>query len=341
MIYTMQPHVVSKYSTHTEPRPFIFELTLTAGLPLNITLSSNQVYPYYNYNVDVNGVRRHTGLNGDVTLTFTTPGKYLVDVSGIYPTFSITGSVLNVQNILDVKQWGTQIWRGNLVSPNSSNSNWNRILTAIDKPDLRLVNSLRFALSNINQPTSTIVLSKWNTRYVTSFQEIASVINVNTLNLSGWKTNNVTSMVSSFTQAKINTLNLNGWNTSNVTTMSNMFRLAIIPNLNVNHFDVGKVQSFEGMFEGTSWTNMIELSNWKPTSLVTADTMFVNAVNNSNNTIELDRIYQNWAQYLPTHTSGTHILDFGRARCSNSVLSFRTQIINKGWTIYDDRSPRP
>lgn len=336
MIYTMQPHVVSKYSTVTEPRPYIIEVT--SIIVTTMTFVTSPLYNYYNYNVNVNGIRIHSNVTGNVTLNFSTPGVYKIELSGIYPQINFNFPLAHYLS-MNLKQWGTQIWRDSIPSPRLNGFDKYQI-DAIDIPDLRLVNSLYYSLSNQNV-NSSMNLTKWKTKHVTNMIGLATNTKVKTLNLAGWNTKKVNDMTAAFQGTIIETLNLSSWSTESVTNMTWMFRNSQIVTLDVAHFNVTNVTLMDYMFQGVSQTNIANISDWRPTSLTSANMFYYNAVNNAVNIIELDKIYSKWVNYLPTHSAGTHILDFGKVICSPSVLTFRTQIINKGWTVYDGRNPNP
>lgn len=109
---------------------------------------------------------------------------------------------------------------------------------------------------------------------------------------------------------------------------------------NLALWNVSNVANMNSMINTSgSYDFPMAIANWKPTSLDTATRMFGNAsnVNNDNNREVVTAILKNWAEHLPTYTSGTHVLGFGYYGVNYyaDAQDALDLIISKGWTVND------
>ncbi|MEQ9167989.1 MAG: BspA family leucine-rich repeat surface protein, partial [Fulvivirga sp.] len=140
----------------------------------------------FNYTVDWGDESSDTGVTGDITHTYASPGTYTITISGDFPKISFVNDG-DKEKLLSVEQWGNIQWSGMIF--------WgckNLVINATDAPDLSNATSL-----------------------ISTFRDCHAM----TGDLSGWDVANITNMDFTFLSARSFNSDISGWDVSNVTTM--------------------------------------------------------------------------------------------------------------------------
>ena len=145
-----------------------------------------------------------------------------------------------------------------------------------DKVELHSDSSNMF-LDMVN--LADIDLSGFDTRDVTSMQNMFRNIAVTSLDLSGFQTENVTDMAGMFYDAKnITNLDLTPLNTSKVTDMHYMFtNMSSLTSLNLSRINTSKVTNMTGMFWGVRNLPTLDLSRFDTRNVTDMSMMFLYA----------------------------------------------------------------
>jgi surface protein len=224
----------------------------------------------------------YAGLGTELTVahTYSNPGIYSVEISGVFPrlSFNIGG---DKEKILSVDQWGDIGW---LSFESAFQQCVNLQVLATDAPDLFLVTSMKrmfLGASSLNEninhwDVSTITdmsslfaqatsfdqpLNNWDVSSVENMAGMFSGAFVFNQPIGGWNTGNVQLMNSFFGHAHAFNQPLEMWNTSNVLNMENMFYQALAFNQPIGNWDVSQVTNMKGMFLQTQQFNQ-PLNDW-------------------------------------------------------------------------------
>ena len=137
----------------------------------------------YNYTVKTSEGFQYTGLTGDYTITFQSPGIHTVQITGAFPQifFGPTSTFNDRRKFFAVHNWGAQVWGSMFQS-----FGWcqNMTLDALDAPNLSSVTSLSQMFIACNSFNGN--LNNWDVSGITSaaymFQNCINFKN----SLSGW-----------------------------------------------------------------------------------------------------------------------------------------------------------
>ncbi len=203
----------------------------------------------YNYSVDWGDGTIETGITGNASHSYATPGIHTVRIIGDFPRiyFNNRGDKNKIQTI---EQWGAISWTSMERAFYGCNS---LELNADDTPDLSATTNLsqmfwgavRFVdrKDNIgNWDVSTITNMSYMFRVAIDFDE----------EIGTWDVGSVTDFSSMFESAYNFNQNLNDWNIGERVTgtivMSKMFALTRVFNSPLNNWDVSKVTNMLAMF---------------------------------------------------------------------------------------------
>lgn len=231
---------------------------------------------YYLIDWDCNGsMDEMVDESRKVTHDYTTPGKYDVCVSAIFPiSFQSTNlSVDERSKLLRIKQWGTIPWSS------FASSFWgmgNMQLTASDAPDLSRVTDMSGAFGGLANFTGNNSMNSWNTINVTNMKSMFENSGKFNADISDWDTDNVTDMSRMFRNAQSFNQNIGGWNTGNVTNMNCMFYVARAFNQNIGNWDTKNVEDMSYMFGSTNAFNQ-PIGNWTTSNVNNMRYMFYSA----------------------------------------------------------------
>jgi surface protein len=224
----------------------------------------------YNYNV-VTSEQSLTGQTGNVTLSWSTPGTYEVEITGDFPRiyFNNSGDKLK---ITEINAWGNIIWtsfQGAFFGCS------NLDVTAPDVPNLSSVSDLSvcFGLCN-NLENNNGSISNWNVSNVTNMRFLFSNSPFNQ-DIGGWTVSNVTNMIGVFSGNSVFNQDISNWDVSNVTTMVDMFSDTIF-NQNISSWDVSSVTNMSSMFLRSSVFNQ-PINSWDVSSVNNMSSMFHSA----------------------------------------------------------------
>ena len=233
-----------------------------------IPTSSGQYFETYNYTV-VTSEQNLSNQTGNVTLTWSSPGTYDVEISGTFPRiyFNLGGDRLKITK---VKRWGVINW-------SSFNGSFlgceNLDVTATDVPNLSSVVDLSYCFASCyNLTNSNGSISNWNVSSINIMQNLFQATSFNQ-DLSSWNVSNVSNMNSMFTNATLFNQDLSSWNVSNVLTMNNMFNGSFIFNQDISGWTVSNVTDMSYMFYGATSFNQ-DISGWNTSAVTNMSYMF-------------------------------------------------------------------
>lgn len=182
----------------------------------------------YNYNVDCNndGILEATGLTGDYTCNYPSPGTYTIRISDNvgdgtgFPSIYFRGGG-DKDKLLSIDQWGTGKWT---TMEKAFYGASKLAYTAADQPDLSKVSNMNWMFSRA---------SKFNG------------------DIGNWNTANVNMMFRMFSGASSFNQDIGNWDTSNVIDMSGMFYGASAFDQNIGKWDVSSLKFAWQMFGNT------------------------------------------------------------------------------------------
>jgi surface protein len=290
------------------PISFLFEVkTNNPGITgtSSFKIPTKQGLGYaYNYTVTTSE-QTLTNQTGDVTLTWSSPGTYEVEISGTFPSICFDvgdvgwGNQADRLKIINIKRWGSNVWKW------FERSFWgckNLDITALDFPNLSLDNngygekslsgmfSFCNSLKNLNGS-----IENWNISQVTDLSFMFSGCSSFNVNLNNWNVSNVKNMESMLSGATIFNKPVNNWNVSNVinfyslflqtnfnspifTSVSNlanrfgsMFRSTPF-NQDISMWDMSNAQNLSSMFESTPFNQ--PLNSWNVSNVIDFSEMF-------------------------------------------------------------------
>ena len=240
----------------------------------------------YNYNVDCDndGTNEATGVTGDYTCNYTSPGIYTIrikDNTGTGDGFPriFFGGGGDAEKLLSVNQWGTGHWTSMFAAFSTcSNLNSSPVMNngvidtlpnwATDTPDLSGVTdmgSMFVGTELFNQD-----ISGWDVSNVTNMKTMFWGAKLFNQDIGGWDVSKVTNMVLMFAGATSFNQDIGSWNVSNVTDMGGMFYYASAFDQDLGSWNVSSVTSLNGMFSnsGMSTENYDDtLIGWSTRSL--------------------------------------------------------------------------
>ena len=223
----------------------------------------------YNYTV-VTSEQNLTGQTGDVTLTWSTPGTYDVEISGDFPRiyFNCSGDKLKMINI---ERWGSIAWSSfNFAFFGCENLD----ITATDSPDLSLVTDMSVSFNACTDLTnSNGSISNWDVSNVTNMGTMFAVCYGFNVDVSSWDVSNVTDMSYMFNSTPFNQ-NIGGWTVSHVVNMEGIFSQSPFDQ-DISSWDVSSVTNMTAMFDSTPFNQNI--SSWVVSNVSVMDAMFINA----------------------------------------------------------------
>ena len=155
------------------------------------------------YTIDWGDARMSTGVSGDQTHVYNTPGTYTISIYGDLAKIYLPDYLTNAEKLQSIEQWGSIPWKSmNGAFAGATNMEYR----ATDAPDLSTVTDMSEMF--------------W---FASSFDG----------DLSNWDVSSVTDMSRMFFDAVSFNGDISSWNVSSVTDMSDMFRAAIDFNQNL------------------------------------------------------------------------------------------------------------
>lgn len=220
------------------------DTSASVGAPRTFVIPTIGAGHNYNYTVDCNndGVLEATGLTGNYTCNYATPGTYTIRIGGSFSRiyFNNRGDRLKLRSI---DQWGTGKW----TSMERAFYGATRLeVKATDTPDLSHANNLAYMFAdaaalkgetaNWNWDTSTITNMafafqgasqfnrplQWNTARVTNLDSVLAGASAFNQPLDQWNVANVTTAADALSNTGLSTVHydatLAAWSRQNVRT---------------------------------------------------------------------------------------------------------------------------
>ncbi|MDO5979114.1 BspA family leucine-rich repeat surface protein [Flavivirga spongiicola] len=239
-----------------------------------ITIPTNSTYTY-NYTVDWGDGLTDTNVAGNITHTYTIPGRYTISISGDFPSIYFNNDG-DRNKIIEILAWGSIQWQ---TMENAFYGCENLNFDAIDNPDLSQVTTLK----NMFRDATVFngIINNWNISTITDISGMFSGAVTFNRPLDNWNTSNVTDMSETFSRAILYNEPLDNWNTALVTNMFGMFRSASAFNQNINNWDVSQVTNMASMFASASSFNQ-PLNSWNVTGVEDMSNMFSSSDFNQN-----------------------------------------------------------
>ncbi len=222
----------------------------------------------YNYDIDWGDGENDTGVTGDITHTYDSPGTYTVMITGDFPEIYFDGQGDN-QKILTVQQWGNIAWRS---MSRAFRSCFNLDITATDAPNLSGAARMTSMFSRCTSLTAD--LDNWDVSNITHMNGLFSATDYSG-DISTWDTGSVTTMLQMFSGASFNG-DISGWDVSNVTSMNSMFANNEFFNQDISGWNSESLTNSGAMFIRASAFNQ-DLSGWDMSNVTVLDFMFSEA----------------------------------------------------------------
>ncbi len=231
----------------------------------------------YDYKVDCdsNGIQEATGLTGDYVCEYSTPGDYIISISGDFPRiyFRFIRGINEKDNrkLLSIEQWGNIKWKtmsGAFAKCYIMTSNAN------DKPDLSDVTDLSY-MFEFNRLFNADI-GNWDVSNITRMGYMFFNASRFNQDIGSWDVSNVTNMGVMFLGALIFNQDISQWDVSNVTDMDAMFLGARSFNQDISHWDVSNVTDMMAMFHNAYAFNQ-DIGNWNVSNVTRMIRMFTNA----------------------------------------------------------------
>ncbi len=261
----------------------------------------------YNYSVDWGDGTTDTNIIGNITHTYTIPGTYQVEISGVFPRIYFHNEG-DKEKILSIDQWGTILWTS---MEGAFHGCENLDMLGIDTPNLSSVASIASMFAGCKTMQADLSINNWNTSSITNMSSaFAETFEFNTY-IGNWDVTNVTDMsrmffasfsfnqyIGSWNVTNVRTMNsmfsaaynfdqdLGNWDVSQVENMSYMFYNLFNFNQNITVWNVSNVTDMSGMFASCSMFNQ-DISNWDVSNVTNMSGMF-------NNARKFDQDLTNW-----------------------------------------------
>lgn len=151
---------------------------------------------------------------------------------------------------------------------------------------------------------STVDITSWNVRKVTTTEGMLQGTPITSLNLSGWNTSNVTDMSGLFGHdQQLTNLRFDGWNTGNVRLMGHMFEYCTkLTSLDLSGWDTSNVTDMYGLFDNCTSLAGLKLGDRWNMGNVTDTTWMFNGDRKLASTIA--RIVPDWNMGSVKKTAG-------------------------------------
>lgn len=249
-----------------------------------------------------------TSLNGNVTITFPSPGTYRVEISGLFPGIAF-GGVTEARKLMTVEQWGSIAWQ------NMNGAFWgcnNLVINASDAPNISAVTDMSHAFSDctsFNQP-----IGHWNVSSVQTMFGVFRGAAAFNQDIGNWDVRNVTTMSFMFESATAFNQDIGNWDVSSVTNMGSMFVFADAFNADIGDWIVTNVTDMSYMFGGTNNFNQ-DISTWDMNGVFNIAGMFYDAESFNQDISSWNITATNLAMLL--NNAGSFNQDLGSLNISN------------------------
>ena len=258
----------------------------------------------YNYSVDWGDGTTDTNIIGNITHTYTIPGTFQVEISGVFPRVYFHNEG-DKEKILSVDQWGIINWSS---MENAFSGCANLDVNTMDTPMLSNVSDIRYMFYGCTSLVGTNSFNNWDTSNVTRMDSLFAACSLFNQPIGNWNLENVTTIAGLFNGATSFNQDIGNWNVSNVEDMTFTFAQASSFDQYIGDWDVSKVFAMGFMFNGASAFNQ-NIGNWNVGNVVHMYSMFSGAT-------LFNQPIGNWDTSNVTSTSGM----FGAAQAFNQPI---------------------
>ena len=286
----------------------------------------------YNYDIDWGDGTVQTGLTGNATHSYATPGTYQVSIRGAFPRiyFNTNNSIEN--KILSVDQWGEIQWTS---MERAFDGCSNLTIPASDAPDLSQVTNMNLMFRNASSLTTVPAMNLWDVSNVESMVGVFANATLFNGDVSNWDVSNCTDMRDMFAFTEVFNRDISGWDVGNVTNMNNMFQRATAFNQDIGNWDVSMVERIFFMFDRATSFNQ-DLGAWDISSLTLGidNAFFESGLSTAN----YDALLIGWSTLDPGETQIPENLIFlANTLTYCAGADARADLVNTyGWNITGD-----
>ena len=241
-----------------------------------IAIPTNSGSGPYHYSVDWGDGSIDSGLSGDATHRYASPGIYTITIRGVFPHIFFNGRS-GADKIRTVEQWGDIQW----TSMKQAFAGCSHLeILATDAPDLSGVTDMSFMFQNATSINQKI--GSWDVSNVTNMSGIFWCATSFNQNINDWDVSNAINMSFMFHGAYAFNEDISGWDVSNVTDMNWMFAFATSFNQDIGSWNVGKVTNMSFMFVFATSFNQ-NIGDWDVNSVTDMEFMFHRAISFNQN----------------------------------------------------------
>ncbi len=284
----------------------------------------------YNYSVNWGDGTTDINVTGNATHTYTTPGQYLVSISGTFPRIRFNNAG-DKDKIVAIEQWGNNSWT-NMREAFYGCSNL--VIDAPDVPDLSDVTNLSFMFHSATSLVSG--LENWDVRTIVNMSSMFEGASQFNGAIGNWNTRNAKNMSRMFFGATAFNQNIGNWNVAKATNMSFMFTFASNFNQDIGNWNVGKVTNMSLMLNNASSFDQ-NLGNWDISSVTNMSNMFFNSQLSTKN-YDATLIGWNTLDTGETQIPTNVIFRAGESKYCVAAAQRQDLIDTFGWTILDGGS---
>ncbi len=239
------------------------------------------------------------------TISLPSPGTYSLSITPITFNRIYFNRDYDREKLMEIVQWGDVQWT------NFSRAYFgceNMVISAVDIPDLTLVDSMDVAFSTTN--ISTVAnMNNWDVSTVVTMEAMfEGCENFNEF-IGDWDVSKVTDMHAMFFVAPEFNQDISSWDVSQVTDISYMFNFAANFNQDISSWNVSKVTNMASTFNSAFTFNQ-DIGNWDVSKVRDMNKMFYAAT-------EFDQNIDAWDVSQVTNMSGM----FNRAFEFNQSLN--------------------
>jgi len=307
----------------TNPGDYFVTTWRTTAANETITVPTNPAATY-SYSVDWGDGTSVSGITGDASHSYASPGIHTVKIDGLFPQIYFNNGG-DAMKLMSIEQWGTNSWTsmraafagcGNLVS------------NATDMPDLSMVTNMYGMFAYARKFNGDSEIGNWNVGNVTNMYGTFAGASVFNADIKGWNVGNVTTMENMFYGATLFNRNLSDWNVSNVTTMKFMFATAMKFNGVITNWDVSNVTDMNSMFYHANSFDQ-DLGNWDVSNVTNMNNMFRNV---TLSTYNYDSLLMGWSSLPLKNNVG---FNAGFSKYCTGEDARRYIIDSYNWSIAD------
>lgn len=199
--------------------------------------------------------------------TYATPGVYDIKIRGLITSMKMDDAGDGLK-ILDVKQWGPNVWATMEMMFSGCE---NLQISAPDAPNLTVATNLVAMFAGATVFNSDI--SHWNVSHVIDMQSMFQEARAFNKPLGAWDVSSVMDFSSMFADADSFNQDISAWDTSSVTDMSYMFYDARDFNQPIGSWNTLNVTNMSSMFGSTTSFNQ-PIGNWVTSNVTNMSSMF-------------------------------------------------------------------